>query len=383
MAWHSRVLGLVASIGPNLILAGCVSAQTTLPGAPGTSSAPLTQPRMQKSEERLADAGNEMTLRSPAGSPHNELAVRIRAKVNGVAILDEELKNATYGALMELRNQPEPQRSALEKQVLEKALENLIEREIILAEVFAKLGGNKGGEKVLEKLRATADKEFSKQVRTMKKQAHCATDEQFKQFLLTQGQNLDAMKRQFERTLMATEYMRYLVLERAQKYGLADEWEYYRQHPNEFQTVDAVQWQDIFISAVQHGGLDEARRVALGLMVRGRAGADFAQLAEMDEGDSKFRNGEGYGKRRGEIKPAEAEASLFQMRPGDIRLVELATGVHVIKLVKRDYAGLMPFDEKTQKFILNKLKNEAAEREWRKIIKDLRAKVVIERDLSP
>jgi peptidyl-prolyl cis-trans isomerase SurA len=102
-----------------------------------------------------------------------------------------------------------------------------------------------------------------------------------------------------------------------------------------------------------------------------------------DEGDSKFRGGEGYGKRRGEIKPAEAETHLFQMRDGDIRMVELASGVHVIKLVKREYAGLMPFDEKTQKFILNKLKNEAAEREWKKILKDLKSKVVIERDMSP
>jgi hypothetical protein len=270
------------------------------------------------------------------------------------------------------------------KQVLERALENLIEREVILAEIFAKLGGGgKGGEKVLEKLRETATKEFNKQVRLMKKQAGCKTDEQFKEILRQRGQTMDGMKRQFERTLMATEYMRYLVLERAQKYGLADAWEYYQQHSTEFQNQDGVQWQDIFISAVQHGGLEEARRLAMGILAQARAGGDFKKLAELDEGDSKFRSGEGYGKRRGEIKPAEAEAPLFQMRDGEVRLVELASGIHIIKLVKREFAGPMPFDDKTQKFILNKLKNEAAEREWKKIIKDLKAKAVIERDLTP
>jgi hypothetical protein len=350
MAWHSRFLRVVASSWPILVLVGGVAGQSPPPS-------------------------------DSTGTPRGELAVRIRAKVNGSAIFDEELRDLTRDTLVELNRLPEPQRSALQKQVLESALESLIEREVILSEIFTKLGASKQGEKVLEKLRETAAKEFNKEIRLLKKRANCETDDQFKEMLRKRGQTLEGMKRQFERTLMAREYMRYLVLERAEKYGLPDARDYFYQHQSEFKTYDGVKWQDIFISAAQHGNLEEARRVALGILAQARAGADFAKLAQRDEGTSQ--NGEGYGKRRGEIRPVEAEPHLFQMREGDVRLVALPSGIHIIKLVKREYAGVMPFDDKTQKFILNKLKGEAAEREWKKIIKDFKAKAVIERDMTP
>jgi parvulin-like peptidyl-prolyl isomerase len=387
MAWRTLV-GLLASALPGFVATGCVSGPPGRPADSPEAAAPRAKlevaqvSRFQKPEDQ--PAGGAQSASEPGRPGSSEVAVRIRAKVNGVAILDEELKNATYAALTELRNRPEPQRSALQKQVLERALENLIEREVILAEVFSKFQG-KGGEKVLESLRSTANKKFDEQVRQMKKQARCETDEQFKQLLLMQGQSLEGMRRQFERTLMATEYMRYLVLTKTDKFGLPEVRDYYRQHPNEFQTVDSVTWQDIFISAARHGGLEEARRVAMGVVAQAKAGADFPKLSDQyDEGTSKFRGGEGYGRRRGEIEPAEVEPYLFQMRDGEIGpLVTLATGVHIIKLVKREHAGLMPLNEKTQKLILDKLKNEAAEREWKKKVKELSSKAIIERDLTP
>jgi parvulin-like peptidyl-prolyl isomerase len=334
------------------------------------------QVRLQKPD--LASVKEPVPVHLPE-PPDGTFAVRVRAKVNGVAILDEELRNYTYPALMAIRDMPEPEKSARQKEILLRALDQLIEREVILAEAYNKLKGQ-NGQQVLAKLKKSADRDFDKQVRAMKKQAKCETDEDFKQFLKFHGQSLEGMRRQFERMMLASEYMRFRVSNRTERLGLPEVREYYEQHPGEFRVEDSVRWQDIFIAADRHGGQEGARHFAQGVLARTRGGEDFAKLSkEYDEGPSSLANGEGFGQRRGEIKPVEAEPILFGLHDGDIGpLIELDTGVHLVRLVKREFAGLMPFDAKTQNFILKKLKTEVGEREWKRIIKELRAKSVVE-----
>ena len=66
------------------------------------------------------------------------------------------------------------------------------------------------------------------------------------------------------------------------------------------------------------------------------------------------------------------------MKDGEITALELANGFHVIRLVKREYAGTKPFDEKTQAQIRDKLRNEVFAREAKKIVEDLRSRATIE-----
>jgi parvulin-like peptidyl-prolyl isomerase len=114
------------------------------------------------------------------------------------------------------------------------------------------------------------------------------------------------------------------------------------------------------------------------LAERARGGEDFAKLAEKyDNGDSSFRRGEGIGTKRGEIKPSEAENVLFQLKDGETAVVELEKGFHVVRLVKRDYAGQTPFDVKTQKQIKDKLTNEIGQVEIKRIVNTLKREAVI------
>jgi peptidyl-prolyl cis-trans isomerase SurA len=123
----------------------------------------------------------------------------------------------------------------------------------------------------------------------------------------------------------------------------------------------------------------EARRFAEQLVAQARAGADFRKLAvQHDMGDSRYRNGEGYGSRRGEIQPPEVEQRLFQMKDGDLGVLEVANGLHVFKLVKRDYAGVLPLDDKLQTTIRGKLRNDVWEREYKRIVARLRQQATIE-----
>jgi parvulin-like peptidyl-prolyl isomerase len=156
--------------------------------------------------------------------------------------------------------------------------------------------------------------------------------------------------------------------------------EYYRDHPSEFQQVDSVKWHDIFVDAARYRSREEARAVADQLASRARSGEDVIQLVKYDNGDASYRNGEGLGQKRGEIKPVEAEAILFAMREGESRVLELPNGYHVVRLVKREFAGQLPLDDKTQDVIRKKLQMQVVDKETKRFVEELKLKATIEID---
>ena len=67
------------------------------------------------------------------------------------------------------------------------------------------------------------------------------------------------------------------------------------------------------------------------------------------------------------------------MTAGEIGpLVQQTNGFHVIRLAKREYAGIKPFDENVQKSIRNKLEAEVWEREYKRLLADLKRRATIE-----
>jgi parvulin-like peptidyl-prolyl isomerase len=382
MGWHR--LGTSALVV--LVFAGCGREAATLAaGGPGPVAPPDPGPtvtRMQQPEAAGPKGPIQPTVfeavhESFPGLADSRVAVRIRAQVNGVPILDEEVKDACYPALIATLNLPEPERSTQQAAIYRQQLEELINRELILQDAFARL--TKSGQQYLDKLKTAAGKEFDRVVRSMKTRAGAKTDEELKDFLRTHGQSLEGIRRQVERNFMAREYMRSRIYPAIERIGHQQIQEYYQDHAAEFQTVDSVQWQDVFIDAAKYPSREAARQFAEQLAARARGGQDFAELAKYDNGDSSYRNGEGNGHRHGEIQPAQAEPLLFQMRDGDVGpLVELPTGFHIIRLVKRTNAGQLPLDEKTQVEVRRKLQAEAAERETKRLLAELRQKASVE-----
>src|SRR5262249_44392301 len=155
------------------------------------------------------------------------------------------------------------------------------------------------------------------------------------------GLSLDSLKKQFERQFIYQEYLRFRAGPALERIGHEQLLDYYNGHAEEFQTVDSVDWQDLFVAVNRHPGPHAARQYAEGLPQRAVRGDDFVKLVqEFDNGDASYRNGEGFGHKRGEIKPAEAEPILFALKDGDVGpLVELTNGFHVVRLVKREHAG--------------------------------------------
>ncbi|HEV3117771.1 MAG TPA: peptidyl-prolyl cis-trans isomerase [Gemmataceae bacterium] len=352
--------------------------------SPPTPPPDMSVPSVSRSQKPDSDpprrAGSLLDQVSYSVSAPSDglMAARIRATVNGMPILDEEVRETIYPVLLATQPLPEPERSQRRAEAFKQALQQLIDRETILQDMNAKL---KDRPMILDKVKELAGKEFDKRIREVRKQMKIKTDEELKAALRAQGLTLEGLRRQIERGFMSREYMQNRVFASLERAATLEQIvEYYKNHPEEFEVKDSVTWQDIFVDAGKYPNRDAARQAAQAVADKARRGGDFLQLvAQFDNGDSTYRNGEGYGHHRGEIKPPDAEPLLFKMADGEVGpILEQANGYHVIRLVKREHAGVKPLDEKVQKAIRNKLENAALEREYKRLLADLRRRATIE-----
>lgn len=361
---------------------GCETTQAprSVAAAPHTEDAtarsqkPEVEPAKYAPAKSLLDQPPERVAEANAGR-----IASIRAVVNNVAILDEEVRDACYPFLLELTKLSPEERAARQVEIFRRELDRLIDRELVLQDMQIKL--NKIGGKYYERLKEAAGKEFDKKVRVMKQRTGAKSDDELKDMMRSQGISFEGMKRQSVREFMYIQFLRnYLEPIVENCVGHEAIVEFYKKHPEEFQTQDGVQWQDMFIDAGKYPSREKARQVASELATRARNGEDFAKLAaQYDNGDSAYRNGEGYGHRHGEVRPAEAEPVLFQLTDGQVGpLIETANGFHVIRLMKREVAGKLPFDEKVQTKIRYKLMEDAYMREAKKYVDTLKRKATVE-----
>jgi parvulin-like peptidyl-prolyl isomerase len=176
---------------------------------------------------------------------------------------------------------------------------------------------------------------------------------------------------------MMQEYLGSRVGGMIRRIGINELRDYYDEHLNDFRVEDSVEWLDLFVAASRFATRDEARLYAEQLAARARNGEDFTALVKQyDCGDSSLRNGSGIGAKRGEILPREAEAIVFELKEGQVGpLVELGSGFHIVKVARRTYAGQRPFDAAVQGEIRKKLQAQIGEREYKRIIAELKERI--------
>lgn len=350
-------------------------ASELLPPPPGGAKkpdipAPLDLP-LRKSAE-LAPAPGSGIAPPPGGAQqvgltsHRAARVLVRAWVNGRPIFDDEvmLQMEMSGAL----------RGASPDKITEaynQNLTNIIELEIAYQDAVHKL--EKAAPKALEQLRELVDAEYAKQVKHIRKQL---PDDKFQEIAPT-------FRRQMERQFIGMEYIRSRIFP-ILVINYNDIKDYYDSHLNEFQTLPSVKWQHIFIAAnSQRQTPENAAAFAATLLEQmGRdpnASVRFAQLCKQhDDGDSKSRDGLGFGIRKGEIQPAELEAELFKMEPGQIGVLKVSTGAHIYRLESRVIGGQTPLNETIQAQIRNKIRNQVFEREFKRLVRELKTRAVVE-----
>lgn len=365
---------------------GCLSRASTLadlPPSPPPPAAAGTEVTRAQNPESLSPSKNDvcrlitLPVDRPAEAAHANPAATIRAVVNGELILEEEVLLSCAPQLHAART-PEEQ-----KQVIKQAVDNLIDREVVLQNAVSKLKrGGKQGEALLAQIQKLTDEEFEKRwLRPMMTTRHLANRAELVSYMQRTGLPFDMFRRWWERKWMAEQYLMSQVAPFIDRIGRTEISEYYNNHRDEFTQPDSVDWQDIFLDAGRYASRDASRQFAGTLLQRVRQGEDFVNLSrEFDNGESgKFRKGAGQGHKRGEIYPPEAEKRLFEMHEGDMDLIECSHGYHIIRLVKRQHEGPIPFDAKVQKEIRDKIRNLVFLREKESILKRLKQKAVIDR----
>jgi parvulin-like peptidyl-prolyl isomerase len=294
-------------------------------------------------------------------------------------ITDKEVRESVWQQAEELAKLEGRERHQKEQELYTVALRRIIERELVLDEMYTKLKkANKMN--VIEELRESAVQATDRQIREIKKRNPLGkTDEDFAAFLRLQGLTVPVLRRQFERQFMAQQYLSSMFREKTRRVGLGEVRDYYDRHPGEFQMPDRVKWQHIFVSSARHPTADAARRHAEGLRQKIAAGADFAAVSkQFDDGLAGKQNGFGAGEARGAILPLDLEPTVWSLKPGEMSgVIPTPTGYHIVKVVERDVAGAQPFDAKVQAKIRDKLGDALTEAETKKLVEDLWRKGVV------
>jgi hypothetical protein len=207
----------------------------------------------------------------------------------------------------------------------------------------------------------------------------CANRIDCEKYLKDEGWPLIEIRRQWKRTFITQELLRSLAAEHFERIDLQTILAYYTLHPQEFIVDDGVIWQDLFLSDSQNPSHHVTWQRANNLISRIRLGESFSTLAEC-EGDAESalrKNAAGVGYKRGDIRPQELENALFSMNEGEVAIIDVRSGFHIIRLLKRHRNGKLPLTYTIQSEIRNKLFDAIVERVKRRIIASVRIVPVI------
>ncbi len=356
---------------PNEQLLVRLQTQDSPPSPPSPPVVTLQKPAPAADDSRaplvLPPPTPDSGIQQASMSNRGTVRISVRAWVNHQPIFEDEVMQMGGNDILRANQMSEPQRTIKLAEVEKVVLDNLIDQEVMYQEACKIL--EKVGPQHLKKLNSIVDQEFEKTLDKWK--AAKIPEERIRELEPT-------ARRLTKRNLISTEFARNKIMDIVkQSFGFTDVREYYESHKNEFMTVDSVTWQDIFIpiNPPNLPTLEAVKRFAEEQIKKCRTPADFEKLMVYNEGPSKLNTGEGLGHRFGtfdkeaghwkdsDIQPPEMIPHLFDLREGEIGpVVAFSTGVHLIRMSKREYAGQMPLDHKLQTTIRKKLEGELAER---------------------
>ena len=141
-------------------------------------------------------------------------------------VTDQEVIEAVRQRLGEFRDLPGPARTAKEKELYTAELRRIIERELILDDMYAKLK-KQGRLALADEIKEFAEKAADQSLRSIRNGYGLKTDEEFQAVLRMQGLTQPVIRRQIERQIMADEYVRSAIKEKGRTPGFADIRAYY------------------------------------------------------------------------------------------------------------------------------------------------------------
>ncbi len=358
-----------------LVMVGCnstTSLTTTLPFG-GTAT---TQPARSQAPSDPPAPIQPTAATEAAGATRQ---IRVVALVGTDAVItDDEVWQQVRFRRGEFEQLTAADRAAKEKALFREELRRLVERELVIVEMLGKIRKNRP--QLVEEIKEQVALDSQKQLKRIRKDMGNPSDADFEAVLSVQRLTQKGLLRQYERAALKDIYLSQYLREKKRDISLAEVRQYYDDHPQEFQAEDRVKWLDLFLAAGRFDTPEACRQTAVHLVGLARGGADFVGLVkEHGHGDSRLRDGEGIGAKRGEVRPAELEPAVFALTAGQVSdPMPTATGYHVIKVLEREQAGRKPFDATTQTAIRAKLIQQFQQSEVQRLIDELWRKTTVE-----
>ena len=254
-------------------------------------------------------------------------------------------------------------------EIKEKALEQLIERELLYQE-----SRNKGIEVDEEAVTSKID--------ALRKRF--PGEDQFKKGLEKMNLTEAILKSQFRQGMAIQELIETQV---AQKVKVSEQEikDYYDGHPQLFKQPEKIQAKHILINVdpkADESKKAEAKNKIKKAQQRLKAGEQFSKLAEeLSQCPSSKKGGDlGYFGRGQMVKSFEEAA--FTLKPGEVSdIVETRFGYHLIKLVDKKEAATVPYKEAKDRLI-QQLKRQKTQKQVTQYVAKLKENAKIERFLG-
>lgn len=291
------------------------------------------------------------------------------AVVNGSVITQADLKREMAGAQRRLSGMGKPLDDSQLVEIRKKAIERLIERELLYQE------SQKKGIKVDEAA-------VNEQLETLKKRF--PSEAELKNALTKMNMSEANVKSQFARGMAI---QKFIDNELVQKITVSDKEikTYYDSNPDFFRQSEQVRASHILIKVdpqAEESQKAEARKALEKIQLKLKEGDDFSALAkESSQCPSSAKGGDlSYFKRGQMAKPFEDEA--FALKPGEVSdIVETMFGYHLIKVVDKKPKSMIPYQDVKDR-LGQYLKQEKARKEVSLYLEKLKQEAKIERFLA-
>ncbi len=278
---------------------------------------------------------------------------RVVATVNGSPLFEAEILERYAEQLSKMREQvpPDQYRKQIE-QLIERDLRAHVERKLLSEAMRRSL--KKDQQKQIDSF---MKKQLQEQLDQMKKEMKVTSTAELDRELQKHGTSLAMVEYQFRNKVMAQQYLATKV-KNNRKLSRQDLFAYYQQHLKDYEFKRRVRWQQILISRAN----EQQARAKLRILADGlKEGRDFGEMAaEISDGLNAENKGLQDWTNEGSLADQKIEKLLFELPIGEpSELIESPRGYfQVVRVVERQNAGHVPFDEVQEKIRLTLLQTD-------------------------
>ncbi len=337
-------------------------------GARNSETTAQIDKKQRGNEDEDSTSGNGVELISAVESdseiPKELEGNRVVATVNGAPLFEAEILERYAEQLTKMREQvSEDQYRKQIDQLIERDLRAHVERKLMSEAMRRSL--KKDQQKQIESF---LKKQLQEQLDQMKKEMKVTSTAELDRELQKHGTSLAMVEYQFRNKVLAQQYLAGKV-KNNRKLSRQDLFAYYQQHLKDYEFKRRVKWQQILISRSN----EQQARAKLRILADGlQEGRDFGEMAaEISDGVTAENKGLQDWTNEGSLADQRLEAMLFELPIGvPSELIESPRNFQVVRVVERQNAGHVPFDEVQEKIRLKLLQTDEQD-EVGKVIEEL------------